>query len=201
MAEIYLVMMRQPDGPQDARFEAYWEGGSFGRTGCHGRNLLHHRNCPIRTGDRLAFIQGYRGEFRVIGLTPPVDRVSAIGSGRRLEILWDSRYRPFRYEEAPVLVNNAGGSHFPAFASELHLGGRTTPVGAISSQFRTRATPLPANHATEIARICDSWSGAVAANYIETIRPPGDSWRELALRKGWADPDHRRRRYEAMGKS
>lgn len=194
MPHVYIVHLRKPK-KGDLRFEPYWESGSFGVTGCHKENLLHHRTSPVRVGDRLAFMQGYNRQFRIVGLTPPLLDIATHHAGHRLEALWDLAYRPWRFEEAPILINNARASDFPRFATELKMGGRTTWVGAASSQFRTRATPLPLHLAAEMVQVCDAWRGARALSYIEAIQPAGTRWREQAKHEGWAVPHVRRTAY------
>jgi hypothetical protein len=53
-------MLRRPR-KNDRRTDPFWELGSFGCSGCHGKNLLHPKNCQISNGDRLAFVQGGKG--------------------------------------------------------------------------------------------------------------------------------------------
>jgi hypothetical protein len=83
-------MLRRPR-KDDPRTDPFWEFGSFGCTGCHGNNLLHPKNCQIRNGDRLAFVQG--GNLAPLPLvTPPVERFDhAGGSPKGRGIPWTIR--------------------------------------------------------------------------------------------------------------
>jgi hypothetical protein len=42
--QVFVVMLRRPR-KNDRRSDPFWEFGSFGCTGCHGKNLLHPKNC------------------------------------------------------------------------------------------------------------------------------------------------------------
>src|SRR5436309_13484083 len=101
---MFMVMLRRPR-KNDPRTDPFWEFGSFGCTGCHRRNLLHPRNCQIATGDRLAFVQGGNLGWRLLLITPPVNRVDHSGprSTRCIELRWPSDRLPFRYDRAPSL--------------------------------------------------------------------------------------------------
>jgi len=83
---VYFVYLRRPNKLNDRRNDPFWEFGSFGKTGCHSHNLLHHKNSPLKAGDRLAFLQGGKQEIRVIGLTPPIQ---VARTEARIELKWD----------------------------------------------------------------------------------------------------------------
>jgi hypothetical protein len=83
--QMFVVMLRRPR-KNDRRSDPFWEFGSFGCTGYHGKNLLHPKNCQIRNGDRLALVQGGKGGLRLLLVTPPVKCIKyAIG---RIEVRW-----------------------------------------------------------------------------------------------------------------
>jgi hypothetical protein len=198
---LFFIMLRQPrgtDGPRrDLRSDPFWEFGSFGRTGCHKRNLMHHRRCPIEKGDALAFLQGGRSEFRIVGVTV-VESVDAVRGGDRLELRWDKSFRPFCYDDAPILIDNGGHSHFKAFRSRLRLGQRTSLVGAVSSQFRSRTAPVDEPIAEDVIAVFNGWKGRRAANYIEAIQPTESGWRKEGLLRGWHHMQERERAYEVL---
>src|SRR5687767_7698431 len=111
---VYFVYLRRPSRMDDRRNDPFWEFGSFGKTGCHSRNLLHPKKSPLEDGDRLAFLQGGNQEIRVIGLTPPIEVARA---GTRIELRWDKSYRPLPYSAAPLLISNNEETDFPGVIS------------------------------------------------------------------------------------
>src|SRR5579883_2810522 len=103
---VIVVHLRQPRAgdPTEGREDPFWEAGSFGITGCHGRNLLHPDNAAALQGARLAFAQGGDQGFKLVYLTPPV---TAVRRGGRVEANWEPG-RPFKYAEAPLLIDMRG---------------------------------------------------------------------------------------------
>ncbi|HZR33772.1 MAG TPA: hypothetical protein VFA75_00250 [Nevskia sp.] len=196
---VYIIMLRQPRGADDPRHDPFWEFGSFGRTGCHKRNLLHPRRSPVRAGDRVAFLQGGAGESRIVGLTPPLRDIGGVQSGQRLELLWDPSFRPTVYDEAPLLIDNAGRSDFPLFRASVRLGRCRTLVQAVSSGFRSRCQALAPPIAAELVTVCSAWRGRSAPTYIDAVEPAGGRWSAGAARRGWADPAPRRREFAQRG--
>ena len=83
--QVFIVMLRRPL-KNDRRSDPFWEFGSFGCTGCHGKNLLHPKNCQIRNGDRLAFVQGGKSGLRLLLVTPPVQCIKYPIA--RIEVRW-----------------------------------------------------------------------------------------------------------------
>lgn len=175
---IYIVMLRQPrmSQPNEMRSDPFWEFGSFGLTGCHGRNLLHPRNHDALKGARLAFVQGGRkGGMRLVHLTPPL---GAVLKGAESEVRWRAGM-PFKYETAPILVDNDGNSCAPALLAELEGVDRSTPVARFASCYRSRTQPV----SDKVARqIMAAWRAAkttaprtaYAKNYTEALpqNPP-----------------------------
>ena len=198
----YFIFLRQPSSREDRRNDPFWEFGSFGRTGCHHANLLRPDRCPIRAGDRLAFLQGGRRGLCVVGLTPPLHEVAAVACERRacrarccqdgqrvLECRWDSSYRPLRYSEAPVFMDNRGHTQF-AGSSALSAGvARATPVGRISSRLRASKTPASPELATELEAALDAChpAGIEASTYLDAVMHPDEKWHGVARATGWAD--------------
>src|ERR1039458_3791972 len=98
---LFIVFLRKP-GNGDWRSDPFWEFGSFGCTSCHTHNLLNPKEEHVKTGDRLAFVQGGDQGCKLLLITPAVTRVE---HGKRLvELQWDRSAKPFRYfsEHAPV---------------------------------------------------------------------------------------------------
>lgn len=194
---VYIVHLRRPKSasvnPNEMRSDPFWEFGSFGCTGCHGKNLLSPKNAPKLEGSRLAFAQGGREGFRLVYLTPPV-KVHTRGS--RSEILWLNPQMPFRYNAAPILVRNDGASQVPLLKEMVSKANRDTLEGAFSSLFRSRALPLIASIADQLvetyekARSSAPTSG-IAGCYSEALPYPppvidksrATTYRELVARK------------------
>lgn len=108
-SRVFIGMLRRPR-KQDARSGPFLEFGSFHRTGCHAKNLLHPRNCKNRGGDRLAFVQGRHLGSRWLLLTPPLAGMDHPGDGSlgRIELRWNPKVRPFRYDRAPTWFESPG---------------------------------------------------------------------------------------------
>ncbi len=151
---IFIVMLRCPR-KDDPRTDPFWEFGSFGCTGCHGKNLLHPKNCQIRNGDRLAFVQGGQLGARLLLVTPPVERIDHVGGSPkcRVELRWASAKKPFRYKRAPSLFESPAPGKtglFPRLAEFLDHTDRTTIDAKFASRFRARTRPLESAIADEL---------------------------------------------------
>jgi len=151
---LFIVMLRRPrkDGP---RTDPFWEFGSFGCTGCHGKNLLHPKNCQIRNGDRLALVQGGQLGARLLLVTPPVERFDHAGGSPkgRIELRWDSGRKPFRYDRAPSLFESPAPGRaglFPLLANSLAHTNRSTIDAKLASRFRARTSPIEPELAREL---------------------------------------------------
>src|SRR3989338_4776413 len=150
---LFIVMLRRPR-KNDRRPDPFWEFGSFGCTGCHGKNLLHPKNCQIRNGDRLAFVQGGQLGHRLLLVTPPVERFDHPGGGSkgRVELRWDSDKKPFRYDHAVSLFESPSldrAGLFPLLADSLARTNRSTIEAKFASRFRARSSPLEPELANE----------------------------------------------------
>ena len=188
---VIVVHLRRPDlgNPNEMRTDPFWEFGSFGCTGCHAANLLNPRRAGELSGARLAFAQGGPHGFRLIKLTPPVD---VTNHSNRVELRWSPHAMPFRYAEAPLLIDNAGRTDFPSIGSMLSDVDRTSWEGAFSSRFRSRREPLPEKVAAEVITTyerlrCQAPADSFARTYDEALpyQPPRvdrnrrDTYREL----------------------
>lgn len=151
---LFIVMLRRPRR-NDARADPFWEFGSFGCTGCHGKNLLHPKNCMIRDGDRLAFVQGGHQGVRLLLVTPPIKRIDHPGGSPKgcVELRWDSDRKPFRYNCAPPLFESPAPGRvglFPRLANSLANTNRSTIDAKFASRFRARTAPLDPELAREM---------------------------------------------------
>jgi len=146
---VIVVLLRQPrmQVPTEMRSDPFWEFGSFGLTGCHQRNLLHPKNVDKLAGARLAFVQGGAQGFRLVYLTEPV---VAHPFSDRTEVLWKPGRMPFRYTDAPVVVDGDGGSDMPAVAEFISSVNRNGWMGKFASKFRTRCEPLSERMAKQL---------------------------------------------------
>ena len=157
------------------RDDPFWEFGSFGITGCHSSNLLHPKTACGLKGIRLAFAQGGKLGTRLVFLSPPVRK--AVTYRDRSEAIWSSSKMPFRYERAPLLIDNEGGTKFPLLKRLLRNGKRSTWVGKFASKFRSSKQPLSDKVAHEIVRVYDRFRrsegrSAVAKNYVDALPIP-----------------------------
>lgn len=192
---LYLVYMRQPAHMDDQRHEPFWEFGSFGRTGCHRKNLLSKRS-PLVAGDQLAFLQGGHSEVRIIGVTPGIlapTRFSA--EGALLEVNWGPAYRPLPYTQAPLLINNRGATEFPAVIPLIRDAARSTWCGKAASKFRSRATALTDELTQEILAWFANPRLPRAERYPDAIMAPQEQWHQIAMQSGWFEPTARRKVY------
>jgi hypothetical protein len=192
---LYFVLLRRPRGLDDRRDDPFWEFGSFGSTGCHSKNLLHPKTCCLKDGDRLVFVQGGKGEFRVVALTP---RIKVHGDETQIEALWEPDFQPQPFADAPLLVDNTGRTDFPAVWRDLNLNAtnRSTPCGKIASRLRSRKERIPFDLAAELVSWFERDSPSRKATYVEVVAPPIDAWNAHALAQGWHELRNRKRVYE-----
>lgn len=147
---VIIVHLRRPTAKEsEKRSDPFWEFGSFGITGCHGKNLMNPKNADKLRGVRFAFAQGGKQGTRLVYLTPPV---KIVNHGGRIEALWRHQM-PFRYGSAPILVSNTGKSHFPHFAGSIETVGRTTVEGRFATKFRGKTGCIADGLAHELIRI------------------------------------------------
>lgn len=164
---VIVVHLRQPvrKDPREMRSDPFWEFGSFGCTGCHGRNLMHPRRIDELDGARLAFAQGGPGGFRLVLLTP---RVGVVRHADRCELRWPADDMPFRYDAAPVLIDSKGHTDFPRLKRMIRPTSRTTWPARFSSRFRSRRTPLREDVASELVQVYQRLRLATATSDIAT---------------------------------
>jgi hypothetical protein len=179
-SKVVIVHLRQPnqkDKEKEMRSDPFYEFGSFGCTGCHNKNLMNPKKIEQLDGVRLAFAQGGPEGFKLILLTPLVTHVK---HKYRCELKWKpDGTRFFKYENAPLLINNAGHSDFPLLKKMLQKVKRPTLVAKFSSKFRTRRESLPNDVASKmIDKYLHLRTTAkkehFTRNYVETMheRPP-----------------------------
>ncbi|MXZ43922.1 MAG: hypothetical protein F4Z01_02945 [Gammaproteobacteria bacterium] len=170
-APVIVVYLRQPDtsNPYESRDDPYWEFGSFGCTGCHAHNLMNLRKLEEIRGNRLAFVQGGKGEIRLVYLTPRIDVRFHLHRG---EAIWQPAEMPLAFSSAPVLINNDFQSDVPSVIDLMINVNRSTPCGKFASKFRSRRTPLPADIAKELISVYEQFSNQQAYRakcYIEAL--------------------------------
>jgi hypothetical protein len=178
----YFVFLRRPRTLADRRNDPFWEFGSFGRTGCHSRNLLHAQHTRLRAGDRLAFLQGGPGEIRIVAVTPPM---KIRRQGNAVEATWDPHYRPLRFSDAPLLIDNHGHTDVPGVLPLLRSVRRSTYCGKAASRFRSLTRPIAPELARRIRSRHDARWRAVATRYVDAVGPDGGPWHIHALACRW----------------
>lgn len=193
---LYFVFLRRPRDLDDRRDDPFWEFGSFGRTGCHRSNLMHPMRTPLRDGDRLAFLQGGRGAIRITGLTPPIKMMP---TAEGIEARWDKSFRPFRFTDAPIFIDNAGNSDFPGVRSKLDGTLRSTYCCKAASRFRSRTRPIEERLATCIIKHFTRWKGSRAKLYLDAVEADHERWHRGGISQGWAAKRVRESRFLALG--
>jgi len=153
MAPVIVVLLRQPRlaVSTEMRSDPFWEFASFGSTGCHNRNLMHPGKAHLLEGVRLAFAQGGEAGFKLVYVTPPIDRVRPYADGT--EVRWDPPAMPFRYDSAPVLIDPDGRSDIPELARFVREVNRNGWLGKFASKFRSRREQLPAGIARRLLQV------------------------------------------------
>ena len=174
---VVVVVLRQPrmDRPDERRSDPFWEFGSFGVTGCHTRNLMHPGKSALLEGVRFAFAQGGDGGFRLVYLTPPL---AVVRHREVVEVRWQPTGMPFRYWDAPVIIDRDGRSDIAGVPEFLKSVKRDGWVGRFASKFRSRREPLPVQLAAALTTAFEhATSGArnrIARTYEEALpyNPP-----------------------------
>ena len=110
MAPVFIVCLREPGSKTDYREDPYWEVGSFGCTGCHSRNILNPTGQHVADGARFAFAQGGSAGTRLLFVTPEIKLRSF---GELTEATWQPPEMPFKYLDAPLLIDSDGETQFP----------------------------------------------------------------------------------------
>jgi len=176
--KIFIACLRRPANARDLRPDPFWEFGSFGCTGCHDKNLLHPKNSNELIDGRIAFAQGGCGSIRLVYLSPPITKriiYYSPGKGRcRTEVRWDSSDMPFRFNHAPVLIDNKGKTETPLLKQYISTGNRTTWCGKFASKFRGRRRALNiilSNEIVEAYNVSRKQSGKeqLATIYVEAL--------------------------------
>jgi len=174
--KIVIVHLRRPkQQKKEMRSDPFYEFGCFGITGCHKRNLMNPEKIRRLDGVRLAFAQGGPKEFKLIQLTSPVTYVNYRNC---CELKWEKDGAPFfKYEKAPLLINNKGYSDFPRIVKMLRSVNRNTWTQKFSSRFRTSSKLLRDDVAQEIfekySLLCkNAHIEHFANNYWETMHKP-----------------------------
>lgn len=173
--KLFLVHLRRPKSdPTEMRSDPFWEFGSFGTTGCHGRNLLNINKIERLKYSRFAFVQGGGKGFKLLLITPALDCHIINGN---CEVKWVPTLPPFKYSKAPIIIDNAGKSDFRYLINLFSYAKRTTLEGKFSSVYRSNVTPLNESIAKRLyndfqslyqkARKVD-----LAANYTEALPWP-----------------------------
>jgi hypothetical protein len=138
------------------------------------------------------FLQGGVREIRVVALTPPID---VRASSERMEATWARRYRPLRYSDAPLLIDNAGSTDFPAVLSLLSQTNRTTFCGAAGSRFRSRTAALPVELAKQIQAWFKKRKRRAIQTYADAICSSESGWHRHARAQGWVAVTSRQAEY------
>jgi hypothetical protein len=68
-----------------------------------------------------------------------------------VEVRWQPAGMPFRYWDAPVIIDRDGRSDVAGVPEFLHSVNRNGWVGKFASKFRSRREPLPAQLAAAVA--------------------------------------------------
>lgn len=173
---VVIVHLRRPrlGDPAESRTDPFWEVGSFGCTGCHRKNLMNPRRADSLNGVRFAFAQGGPLGFRLLHLTPPVKIVHLPG---RCEATWKPAEMPFRYDAAPILIDNDGRTDFPRLRATLEGGRRETLEAQFSSGFRSRCEPLEDEVAVEMVTTFERLRASASADararsYVDALPFP-----------------------------
>jgi hypothetical protein len=171
--KVIIVVLRRPNlsKPGEMRSDPFWEFGSFGCTGCHRKNLMNPRNIDILEGAKLAFAQGGDGGFKLILLTKSIN---TIFHNDCVEAKWSPAYMPFKYSQAPLLINNKGESDFLLLKQLIAPVKCPTWERKFASKFRARRTPVAASIAEEIVQVFtqtfdSSGPHSFASTYIDAL--------------------------------
>lgn len=199
-ARVVIVHLRRPrrSDPNESRTDPFWEFGSFGCTGCHRKNLMNPKKASELEGVRLAFAQGGSAGFKLVYLSPPI----TIERHRKCcEARWQPAQMPFRYDSAPLLMNNQGKTDFPQMREFVGSIDRGTWCAKFSSAFRSRRRPLRGEMSAEIVAAyqrhrASSGHWVLAEDYVEAMPyPPSvmESDRKRAYQRQLSLADGRRR--------
>lgn len=168
---VIIVLLRQPR-LNDMRSDPFWEFGSFGLTSCHKKNLMNPNKAKELDGKRLAFAQGGPHGFKLVMLSPPIITKK---HGRVIEAKWEPQRMPFKYNSAPLFIDNEGKTDIPSIKNKIKDINRKTWLGKFSSAFRSRRKPVSQRIADEIIKINNKTllkGDSVLAEKYEEALPP-----------------------------
>lgn len=153
--DFYLILLRQPRAKStgDMRRDPFWKFGSFGLTGCHNKNLLHPKNIELLRGQSVGFVQGGKDGFKLVNL---IHDIIPSPHNSKCEINWKNKEMPFKYENAPKIIDNLGNSDFPQIKSFIKEVNRNTWMGKFGSKFRTYSKKLPEKISNEFFKVFQS---------------------------------------------
>ena len=193
MSSVFVVCLREPGSKTDYREDPYWETGSFGCTGCHSRNLFNPTGQHLHDGAQLAFAQGGPDGTKLLFVTPGIN----VRSLRDLvEAKWQPATMPFRYADAPLLIDGSGRTDFPLFKAFISTSKSKNWRHKFSSKFRSRAQRLDIPVATQLVttyeRLRSAAPGsAFATTYLEAI-PNWSQWEVWSkTNRPWLPSDRR----------
>jgi hypothetical protein len=184
---VIIVMLRRPrSDAKESRTDPYWEFGSFGTTGCHGRSVMSRARINEIEGKRLAFAQGGADGFRLVYITPPVSTRFLAKNGT-CEARWAPAEMPLGYQASPCLVDNSGRTDFPLLIRQFRDVQRPTWVSKFASAFRTSRKPLAGIVGAELLRVyqmrrADCPEG-IARTYVDALPYPPPSVEDDAKRQ------------------
>lgn len=166
--KVIMVHLRRPRlyDVNEMRADPFWEFGSFGCTRCHQRNLMNPNKLDSLAGARLAFAQGGEKGFRLVHLTPLIE---VIHHGEFGEAKWQPAKMPFKYNEAPLLINNFGHTDFPLLRQFIEKTNRPSWESKFSSRFRARRDPLDKEVAQEIIDVFEQKVTVASSNLFASI--------------------------------
>lgn len=135
---------------------------------------MNPRKLHLLKGVRLAFGQGGKHGMKLVHLTPPIEIVYHADRG---EARWQPATMPFKYPEAPLLIDASGSSDFPLLRHFIEKTNRSGWVAKFSSRFRSRRTPLDHTLAQEVIEVFEhsvatAPSNWFAATYVEVLPYP-----------------------------
>ncbi|MCB0191202.1 MAG: hypothetical protein KDJ65_04590 [Anaerolineae bacterium] len=150
--KVIVVHLRRPrsNDENEMRSDPFWEFGSFGCTRCHQRNLMNPNKLHLLAEARMAFAQGGDKGFRLVHLTSPVN---VTHHGTFGEVKWQPANMPFKYDKAPLLIDNLGHTDFALLKKFIEATNRPSWESKFSSRFRTRRNPLDKDIAQEIVDV------------------------------------------------
>lgn len=157
--KVVMVVLRRPErltgNDLDKRSDPFWEFASFGITGCHRDNLMNPKEAEGRlSGARLAFAQDGEDGWRLVFLSPCVRIVSC--GPFCCEARWGSSDHPdwpFRYGDAPLLMDRDGNSEIPALRRLIKDADTQSWLLKFAAKFRSRTLALDVGIADELVRV------------------------------------------------